>query len=119
MNALGATPLTIAIKIRKLNFARQLMQNRLTRKILEHQLENRSKLANKSFVRELVKISGINIFTIDATNIVRLCRAEANKLKSITENSNSTKKAKAIRYLLNHRNKSNDELQGTLTHNES
>ena len=74
INALDTMPLVTTIKIRKLTFIKQLLMNRATRKIVQFQLEHRDTLANKSFIRELVKITGINIFTLNSENIVKLCR---------------------------------------------
>ena len=60
INALDIKTFDYAIKIRKLSFMQQLLANEFTRRIVNKQLENPSKLANKSLIRELVKITKTN-----------------------------------------------------------
>ena len=116
INALDTVPLVTTIKMRKLNFVKQLVMNRLTNEIIQYQLGHKEKLATKSFLREIVRITGKNIYTLNAENIVKTCRVEVNKLKRVTEQEKSSKESKAIRYLLDHRSSGNDELLRTLTH---
>lgn len=116
VNALDIEPLVSVIKTRKLAFVKQLMMNRVTRRILSVQLGNLKLLANKSFIRELVKILGVNIYTLNMDNIVKTCNARIRKFKEETNNLKSSDDAKAVRYLLEHRNSQNDALLRKLTH---
>jgi hypothetical protein len=116
INALEMEPTTTMIKIRKLAFINQLCKNHLTRRIIEQQLQMKSSLATKSYIRELVKITNENIFTLDLNSISKICSRKIKELKAETEKAKSSKEAIAIRYLLDHRTKTNDDLLRKLTH---
>lgn len=49
-------------------------------------------------------------------NILKRCKAESKRIKNRIEKDKNTKEAVAIRYLLEHRNKHNDELLLKITH---
>ena len=116
INSLDIEPLTETIKMRKASFVKQLMGNRVTRKILNMQLGNLKLLANKSLIREIVKITKTNIYDLHMGNIGKICQHYINKTKNEIATAKATKEAVAVRYLLEHRNMQNDELLRKLTH---
>jgi hypothetical protein len=116
INALKTQPIVTMIKTRKLAFVKQLWLNPLTRRILNQQLDKLNELATKSFVRELIRIMNVNIHTLKDEHILKISQETAKKMKAEAETAKGTKEAVAIRYLLDHRTKQNDELVRKLTH---
>jgi hypothetical protein len=116
MNALDSNPAVSSIKIRKLSFQKQLTDNPITYKILAYQLNHAASLATKSFVRELVKITRVNIHDFNIRSINKICKNKIKNLKAEREREKSSKEAVAIRYLLDHRSEKNDDLLRRLTH---
>lgn len=116
INALDLTPTVETIKIRKLSYTKQLLRNNLTRRLLGIQLEQRADLATKSYIRELVNLTGANIFSMNLQTIGGICYRKIKEIKSAVERLKGSRDAIAIRYLLTHRNKENDDLLRKLTH---
>ena len=116
INALDIAPTIAIVKIRKLEFVKQLQRNTLTNKILNEQLKKKTLLAAKSYIKEIMHLSNVNIYAFSSTTIATICKNEIKKLRSIIEKNKSTREAIAIRYLLEHRDKYNDELLKKLTH---
>ena len=116
MNALDQAPTAASIKIRKLSFTKQLCQNKITYRILGQQFDEVAKLATKSHIRELVRLTETNIHDLNIKNITSVCNRKVKEIKNEIELAKGTKEAIAIRYLLSHRNKYNDDLLRKLTH---
>jgi hypothetical protein len=116
MNALDQAPTAASIKIRKLSFTKQLCQNKITYRILGQQFDEVAKLATKSHIRELVRLTETNIHDLNIKNITSVFNRKVKEIKNEIERAKGTKEAIAIRYLLSHRNKYNDDLLRKLTH---
>lgn len=116
INALDIAPTIDIIKIRKLEFAKQLQKNSLTSRILKEQLNKKTLLSAKSYIKEIVRLTNVNIFAFTPNTMTTICKNEAKKMKLAIEHKKGTKEAIAIRYLLEHRDEYKDELLRKLTH---
>jgi hypothetical protein len=100
LNAIKIKPLEDELKIRKLQHVNQLLKYEPTARILEHQLENRKTLPNKSLLRYV--LGSVNN-PDSITNTDMLITATQDKIAEIEEayrKAESTENADAVNYLL-------------------
>ena len=95
------------IKIRKINFLKQLLYHPVCYRIISGQLEELNKTPIKSLVHEVKKI--INKY-IDITNVEKMIEWKKSELIEATRRANETSDAKSIRYLLENPTSLNHEL---------
>ena len=96
-NALGITPIERIVKIRKLNFLKELLKYDLTSNIIDNMMDKRKKIPHKSLLKECMAIIGKDCGLQELTDSIA---AKISELKEITNREQNSKESKAIKYLL-------------------
>ena len=113
ISAIEAQPLEITMKIRKLNFIKQLLYHPICYKIIKAQLEQMERTSIKSLVHEVRRILNK---AIDISNIERAVNSKIAELEEETLRMNNRPESRSIRYLLENNSPSNQELAKNLLH---
>lgn len=115
-NALQITPLEETIKMRKLQFVKNLLKHSVTRKIIEAHNENKQGNHPKSLTTEINKLTGHH-YGHSSRSTEEIIEGIEKKLTDITQNvqkNQNTNSAIAIRYLLTNNTKQNQDLANKL-----
>jgi hypothetical protein len=107
--ALNIPDIEKSIKIRKLKFIKQLLDNGLTRRIIEKQVSDAGKIHKHSLIKDVLD----NYITNDHENVDNLAKLNEVITREIEHttnklDANNTDDIENIRYLLRNRNKLNN-----------
>lgn len=99
-NALQITPLERHIKIRKIRFLIDLLENPVTLAVIERYIMNTRAIPRKSLISEVLSICGVNDQTLEVSEFKKLMHKKVKELEEKTKIETSSDTALAIGYLL-------------------
>ena len=118
-NALGITPISEITKIRKLNFAIELLNYSITREIVVNYLSNIKKIPHKSLVKEVLRLIGYKEESIEIEQFKSLIHKKVAELEKISKLDKEGDTAKAIKFLLYRKTQASKNIIKRLLHWEN
>lgn len=110
LNAIKVQPLGDVLKVRKLQHIIQILKYEPTSKILEHQLEHRNSLPNKSLLRYVLMTINNSDSITNTDMLITAIEEKTNEIEEAHRRAINTDEATSINYLLTNNTPRNFEV---------